>query len=169
MRVEQSKDGAGAVQEVRANEDANQGAPNTAKSDRILGAIGGAMIVLALILFVNALIRPSVTDGPPRLELLEPTSGDIVSQPLTIRFSSTAPLTVQPGGWGVPSFHIHVEVAGVELMPNPNDLRPAAVGEYLWELPTLESGPTTMQLFWADAAHRAVADGSSRTIEIEVR
>lgn len=143
--------------------------PGTEKSDRIFGIVAGVMIALAFYLLINALVRPSVTDGPPRLELVEPAAGDTVTLPVTVRLRSSAPLTVQPGGWGVPNFHLHVEVAGVELMPGANDMRPASVGEYLWELPTVPSGPTSMRLFWADAAHRAVADGASGSIDIVVR
>ena len=144
-------------------------APGSEKSDRILGIIAGVMIVLAIGLLINALVRPAITDGPPRLELLAPADGDTLTLPVTVRLSSAAPLTIQPGGWGVPGYHVHVEVAGEELMPGPNDMRPAAVGEYLWDLPTVAPGPTSMRLFWADVAHREVADGAGSAIDVVVR
>lgn len=138
--------------------------------DRMFGVLAGVMIALALYLLVNSLVQPdTVADAPPRVDLVTPSDGDTVAVPLTIRLRSEAPLSIQPGGWGVNGYHLHVKIADLELMAGPTDVRPFSSGEYLWEVPAVPSGPTTVRLFWADSAHRPVAAGASEVVSVVVR
>lgn len=139
--------------------------------DRMLGALGAGMILLAL--FV--LIRGGMADGeqpltgPPLLALLEPTPGSEVDGPLALVFDVQAELEPQPSGWGVGGFHLHLQLDGLELMPGPADMTPVRSGGYRWLVGELEPGVHRLQLFWSDAQHRAVEGGESDVIEVEVQ
>lgn len=140
-------------------------------SDRVLGALGAGMVLLALIV----LIRGGMADGtqpltsPPLLVLLEPTAGGEVDGPLALVFDVQAQLERQPAGWGVGGYHLHLQLDGLELMPGPADVTPVRSGGYRWVVGELEPGTHRLQLFWSDAQHRRVEGGESEVIEVQTK
>lgn len=150
---------------------ANERARGTVQ-DRVLGAVGGAMIVAAvgLLLFGgSAEDGASGSEPPPRLELVEPMAGDTISAPLRLRFTSEQPIGTQPGGWGVDGYHVHAAIDGREAMPGGADIRRESDGSYVWSIGSVPAGALSLRLFWSDAAHAPVAESGTEPVTVHVR
>ncbi|MEX2571460.1 MAG: hypothetical protein WD737_09135 [Gemmatimonadota bacterium] len=140
--------------------------------DRLLGAIGGGMMLIAvlLLIFGGAGDTEQAVEGtPPQMRLLSPADGDTVPSPVQLHFESDAPLSVQPGGWGAAGFHIHAEVDGREAMPGPADIRRAADGSYVWSLAAVPAGERALRLLWSDGQHAPVGSGSDAPISVVIQ
>ena len=140
--------------------------------DRVLGALGVGMMILALVVAVAG----GAEDGggrplaaPPAVRLLEPAPGAVLEGPLAVVFAVEEALVPQPSGWGVGGFHLHLRLDGLELMPGAADVDALPSGEYRWTVGPLQSGPHRLQLYWSDASHVAVQGGESAVVEVEAR
>jgi len=140
--------------------------------DRALAFVGGAMVIVALLLLLfggerdtgEALVAP-----PPAIDIGGPSPGDLIESPLEIRFRTGAPIGALRGGWGVGEFHLHAELGGMEIMPGPSDLRRLPDGSYLWTIGRLAAGEHTFRLFWSDAAHRPLDASATPAVTVRVR
>lgn len=138
--------------------------------DRVLGAIGGVMVLLAIYVAFAGGPRDgaSALVNAPMLAIVQPADGTILEGPLVLAFDVQAEMQPQAGGWGVGGYHIHLHLDGLELMPGPTDVRPASSG-YQWVVGPLEPGTHTLQLYWSDENHRRVESGASEVVVIESR
>lgn len=138
--------------------------------DGLLGAVGAAMILLAVgvFLFGGPADGGVPTAPPPLLQLAAPAAGDTVPSTLQIHFTSTAPVTPMPGGWGAEGYHLHARLDQRELMPGPDDVRREGEG-YVWTIPGVPPGERELSISWSDAAHRPLAETSTPSIVIVVR
>lgn len=145
-------------------------APRTVP-DRVLGWSGGALIVAAIYVLVASATGGggSAAAEIPALELISPGDNEEVSLPMEIRFRTENSLSVQPGGWGSGGYHLHAELSGREVMPGPEDIRRRPDGSYAWTLAGVQRGAISLRLFWSDAMHRPVLEGSSRAARITIR
>lgn len=147
--------------------------PNrTTLADRVLGAVGGAMIVFAVVLlFVGG---PSDGDlgaasDAPGLEMLQPAhSATIRTERLVVVFGVEGDFGPIPGGWGTEVLHLHLALNGIELMPGPQDIERVSPGVYRWTLPRPDPGLHTLRLVWAGPDHRAIEGAGSRTVQVRV-
>lgn len=140
--------------------------------DRVLGALGAGMMVLALVVLIaggeeDGVGRPLA--APPAVTWLAPTSGSALSGPLVIEFDAAEELAPQPSGWGAGGFHLHLRLDALELMPGPGDVVALPSGGYRWTVGQLEPGPHSLRIFWSDAQHQEVEGGASEVVEVEAR
>lgn len=141
--------------------------------DRVLGAVGGIMILLAIFLLVAGGERDTgrapAARSAPELEILEPLHGEEVSGPLRIVFRLPATLRRSTAGWSAGDLHLHLEIDGREYMPGARDISLLPGGGYAWTLPGLPPGPRTLRLFWAGPDHRPMEAGASRRVQVRAR
>ena len=112
--------------------------------------------------------RRNVSTSPPALTIMAPTGGASVDSPLVVHFNSAEPLLLHPTGWGARDLHLHARINGIELMPSAADIEQRDTG-YLWTMPAVGPGPTTLRLGWADAQHRELRTGASDTVSFIIR
>lgn len=146
--------------------------PVRAVPDRLLGLLGAAMLVLALVV----LIRGGAEDDggrplapPPAVRLLEPAAGATLDAPLAVVFEVDREMERMSSGWGVEGYHIHLQLDGLELMPASADIEPRGDRTYRWSVGPLEPGEHRLRLFWSDANHAPVEGGESEAIGIRAR
>jgi hypothetical protein len=141
-------------------------------ADRVLGAVGGAMILAAVILlFVGGESdgAAGVAADAPALELVQPKHGSAVrTERLFVVFRSEDELRPRPGGWGTDSLHLHLSLNGTELMPAQGDIERLPDGLFRWTLPRPEPGVHTLRLFWSGPDHRPIGGTGSRAVQVEV-
>lgn len=140
--------------------------------DIIFGVLGSGMILFAVFLLIFGGPGDSggkIPDTIPTLGMIAPVQGATVSGPLVVDFSSTRELEQGPGGWGVETLHIHLDINGQSFMPAPQDVVRSPNGLYRWTLPALSAGEHSLRLYWAGPDHREVADGSTEAIQVRVR
>jgi hypothetical protein len=156
-----------------SNEDleGGTGTPDSRFRDRLLGILGGAMVLGALILLLLGGERDTGarTFATPPITMVQPTSGALVTGPVHFVFDVPVEIGQHPGGWGTGDLHIHLEVNGREFMPSPRDIVRLPSGMYRWTLPGLPPGDHEVRLFWAGPDHRALAEGATSTISIRSR
>jgi len=146
----------------------NEVAGRLSTADRVYGTIGAAAVLLALFF----LVRGGARDGDgaaaaPTLAILAPATGTEHPQPLAVRFDAGTEVT----GSGLDPAagrHVHARVDASELMPGPADVQPLGGTRYRWTLPRLPAGTHTVTLYWADAAHRPLAEGASAPVVVRV-
>ncbi|HYW05751.1 MAG TPA: hypothetical protein VE913_02280 [Longimicrobium sp.] len=149
------------------------GSDGTRAWDRVYGGVAAAMVALALFF----LIRGGPADSgaaatpapPPALTLVEPRDGAEVSGPLAVVFDAGVALEAGPMGPHSDGRHVHLRVAGTELMAGTADVKPAGGTRYRWTVPTLPAGEHTLQLLWSDAAHKPLRAGASARVAVRVR
>jgi hypothetical protein len=140
--------------------------------DIVLGVIGAAMVLMAVVLLVmggesdSGLPRSA---APPALTVAAPVPGATVEGPVEVVFRSAAELGPKPMGWGTEQLHLHLQVDGQQFMPAAGDIRRLPDGSYLWRFGALEPGPHTLRLFWSDTAHRPLAEGASEPLRVQAR
>lgn len=146
-------------------------APRTL-SDRLLGILGGAFVLLALVV----LIRGGEEDTsrraavpPPRIDVISPEGGARVTGPLEIVFRVDADLRHAPSGWGTGDLHLHLLIDGREFMPAASDIERLPSGAYRWSLRALEPGTRELRLSWSDQSHQALAGGGSPAFVVYAR
>lgn len=134
-------------------------------------AIGIALTAIMLMFLAYAASkRRAEIDAVPRLTVLSPTDGEAVTLPLIVRFTTTAPLELQPMGWTAASYHLHAWLGNTQLMPDANDIREIAHYTYEWRLDHAPPGEhQQFHLSWADMMHNPIPEGASRQITLSVR
>lgn len=140
--------------------------------DRLLGMLGGAFVLLALVV----LVRGGEEDGAPRasveaprIVVADPTGGEVIHGPLQLVFRSETELRVQPSGWGTGDLHLHLQVDDRQYMPATTDIERLPNGAYRWSFRRLEPGPHVLRLFWSDAAHVPVPGGGSPELRVHAK
>jgi len=155
----------------RPPEAALAAAADTRLSDRVLGVLGGAMVLMAVVLFFVGGPEDGVAlqVDAPVLELVQPKHGITVqTENLPVVFRVEGELRQSAGGWGLDSLHLHLSFDGVELMPAPADIEPLPGGLYRWTLAKPEPGLHTLRLLWSGPDHRAIRGAESRTVQVRV-
>ena len=112
--------------------------------------------------------RKAEANTAPQVIMLSPAAGDVVSSPITLRFTSSRPLTPAIGGWGDGRYHIHALIAGREYMPAAADIEAGPDGTYTWRISADVKGAASLSLVWADRSHRRLPE-STTPISVEVR
>ena len=157
------------MQALRKQPDAE---PARGFSDRLLGFIGGGLLLLALIVAITSLIRGSSSEAqavPAQpLVLAEPRSGASVQNPVELIFTTPVPLTQTPMGWGAESLHLHAAVNGQDVMPGGPEITSLGGERYRWMLRVPGLGDYTLQLFWSGPDHAPLAEGASDVIRVRV-
>lgn len=140
-------------------------------ADRILGLLGGGMVLAAVVLLlVGGEPDTGATSvlAAPAIELIQPRDGAAVSGRPNLVFSVPQDLQRKPGGWGLDSVHLHLELDGREFMPGPSDIERLPTGHYRWTLPPLDPGAHALRLYWSGPDHRPLARGGSSTVRVTV-
>lgn len=159
---------AGAQTETRRPEKV---APRTL-SDRVLAVLGGAFVLLALVVLVRGgeedTSRRSAVQ-PPRIRMISPQGGARVTGPVDLVFEVDADLRPQPSGWGSGDLHIHLRLDGREFMPSPTDIQRLPSGAYRWSIRGLDPGTHELRLSWSDGTHQPLAGGGSPAFQLHAR
>jgi len=107
-------------------------------------------------------MMPNASEAPvqlPPLKILMPENGAVVDAHLAVVFQTSADLSKMTMGASVPGAHLHIEAQDVSMMPSREQL--VRLGEdrylFLFDLPA-KPGKNTLQIYWADAQHRMMAD-----------
>lgn len=132
-------------------------------------AIAGFLAAGAAVLLIGFLVGDRATTsrtGVPPLRILAPAAGDVVRNPVTLRFSTPAELRLSPAGWNAGDLHLHLMIDGRELMPAASDITPADTG-FAWRLPPLPPGSHRLYLSWA-GRHHGNLGGNTDTIDVRV-
>lgn len=133
-------------------------------------AIIGFLVAGALILavgFVAGMRDGSSDGGVPALTVLGPADGDTVTNPVTLEFTTPAPLRLGTAGWTAGDMHLHLMVGDVEHMPAAADIT-AGDTSFAWRLPSLPAGTHRVYLTWA-GRHHGNLQGTTDTLHLHVR
>lgn len=142
-------------------------------TDRLLGIVGGAMVVGAVLLLLLGGERdtgaaPDIATAPA-LEMVSPSQGDSVRGPLLVVFRVPGEMEMRPGGWGVGDYHVHLALDGVELMPAAADIERLGEWEYRWTVGMPAPGSHTLRLLWSGLDHRPIEETATPPVRVEVR
>lgn len=141
--------------------------------DRVYGGVAAAMVALALFFLIRGgpadTGAPAAPAPPPALTLLEPRDGAEVSGPLSVVFDAGVALEAGPMGPHSGGRHVHLRVAGTELMAGTADVKPVGGTRYRWTISALPAGEHSLQLLWSDAAHQPLREGASARVGVRVR
>jgi hypothetical protein len=129
----------------------------------IIGFALAGFFILALGFWVA--FRPKPEDSVPVVTLIEPANDTVIAGMLTLQFSTTADLRLQPTGWGAGRYHLHAMVGNRELMPAAADIRDLGNNTFTWTLPALLD-TATVQLVWSLPNHRRLTDGATNPVHI---
>jgi hypothetical protein len=143
--------------------------PEARRADRLYGAVAGVMILLALVFLLRGGPEDGAAPAVPTLRILEPSPRRLIAQPITLVFDAGVALRPSSAGWTADGRHVHVRVAGTELMAGVAQIQPAGGTRYRWVLPALPAGEQTLQLFWSDEAHRPIRAGASSPVRVYLR
>ena len=144
-------------------------------ADRVFGIVGGVLVLLALGFGIRSCGEGGSDTGTrpaapvPTLAIVAPAPGAELDQPVVVELDAGAALTLGPTGWTAEGRHLHLFAGGTELMAAAAELRHAGSTRYLWTLPRLPAGETTLRLAWSDERHRTIPQGASDTVAIRVR
>jgi hypothetical protein len=139
------------------------------RSDRFYGAVALVLVLVAAFFAIRGGESDGAVPGVPRLSISEPVDGAQPPQPVSVVFESSSPLRPGPSGWSADGRHVHLRVAGSELMASGGEVQPLGGNRYRWLLPRLPEGSHTVQLFWSDSAHQALRAGASPPVRIQLR
>lgn len=140
-------------------------------SDRLLGAIGGAMFLLAIVAGMASLLGGEPETLAPAtfpLVLVSPQNEASADNPVELVFTTPAPLTQTPMGWGTESLHLHAAVNGQDVMPGGSDVTSLGGNRYRWKLRVPGPGAYTLRLFWSGPDHAPIAEGASAPAAVRV-
>jgi hypothetical protein len=126
--------------------------------------LAGAAVLL--IGFLAGQRDSSDTARLPPLHILAPASGDVVTNPVTVRFATPADLRLVSSGWTAGDLHLHLMLDDRELMPAAADIV-AADTAFSWRLPPVPPGAHRLYLTWAGRHHGNLM-GQSDTITLHV-
>lgn len=104
----------------------------------------------------------------PSLEFVLPQTGATVGTQLAVVFKTDAVIENVTMGAAQPGVHLHIDTAGVSVMPAAGQVIRLGGGHYLFvfEVP-LTPGDRTLRLSWADAQHRTMA-ATVREVKVRV-
>ncbi|MGQ0814166.1 MAG: hypothetical protein ACT4O1_06835 [Gemmatimonadota bacterium] len=125
-------------------------------------------LVLAGLGIISNMRRNAEVDVAPQLSILSPAPGATLDSPLVVRFTSTKRLALKPSGWGHGRLHLHATVNGIQYMPAAAELS-ARDTIYEWTIRTAPAGSFSLQLAWADMAHRPLQAGTSGIVKARLR
>lgn len=127
-------------------------------SDRLLGLLGGVLVLGAIfLLVVGGEDDTGVAATPaPEISVVSPLDGAAIAGPLDVVFRVPEDMTLQEGGWGIRSHHLHLSLDGVELMPAERDLERLGPGEYRWRVGSVDPGGHALQMLWSGTDHRPI-------------
>lgn len=132
------------------------------RTPAIIGFLAVGAVILGVSFFVSRREAGSdAYDDVPPLSIIAPSSGDTVTNPLTIVFRTPGDLAFDAGmGWMAGDLHLHALVGAQEIMPAASDI---AVHDsvFTWRLPALGRGTHRLHLTWAGRHHgnlRGVTD-----------
>ena len=140
-------------------------------SDRLLGSIAAAMLLLAVVAGIGSLIGGEPEAQVPvsfPLKLESPANGAAVGNPVEMVFATEAPLTQTPMGWGTGEMHLHAAVNGQDVMPAGPEITQTGSGRYRWRLRLSDPGEYTLRLFWSGPDHAPIAEGASAPVSVRV-
>ena len=140
-------------------------------SDRLLGAIAAAMLLLAVVAGIGSLVGGEPEAQTPAsfpLELQSPANGASVGNPVELVFTTAAPLTQTRMGWGTQGLHLHAAVNGQDVMPAGPEITQIGSGRYRWRLRLSGAGEYTLRLFWSGPDHAPIAEGASAPVAVRV-
>lgn len=106
-----------------------------------------------------ATMAPAESTAPvPPLSILLPQNGAVVSPQLAVIFKTPGRMADLTMGAAQMGTHLHIESAGVSLMPMVKQLIRLGPDTYLF-LFDLEAKPgaQTIRVYWSDAMHRTIA------------
>jgi len=139
-------------------------APN--RTPAIIGFLVAGAVILAASFFVSTLDGESY-DAVPPISIAAPSSGDTVTNPVTLVFRTPGELAFDPAmGWMAKDLHLHTMVGSLELMPAGADIVPTDAA-YTWHLPTLDAGTHRIYLTWAGRNHGNLR-GETDTITVHI-
>ncbi len=107
--------------------------------------------------------------APAQITIVDPTDSAQVSAPLEITFTTTAPLRLTPMGWQAGQLHLHAVIDGAEIMPGALDIRALGDARFRWRLKDVAAGTHDVRLVWARPDHRAIPEGASGDVTVEVK
>jgi hypothetical protein len=142
--------------------------PAAKKIVPVLIGIALTIILLIFLAYISSQRRQHVVLAVPDLQIVSPLSSAAIDSPLTMRFRSTEPLELRDDGWGVRNLHLHARINDVEHMPAAADIQ-SEDSLYVWILPAVRAGRVTIQLGWADQAHRELSRGASAVAHVTIR
>lgn len=129
-------------------------------------AVIGFLVAGAALLGVSFLasLRNSTGDDVPALEILAPTSGDTVENPVVLEFRTAVAFGHDPAlGWSAGELHLHALIGDREIMPAAADITPGDA-TFAWRLPPLPPGTHHIRLTWAGRQHGNLSRGSDTTV-----
>jgi hypothetical protein len=138
-------------------------------NDRVFGAIGATMLLLAAVFLVRSLLPGGTDEGPtrvPSLTILAPAPGAVLDHPAELLFDAGAPLRPGATGWSTGALHVHLLIGTTEVMPAAGDLTHLGGTRYRWRLPRVGAGESTLRLTWSDASHRGIEAGASVPVPV---
>lgn len=142
-------------------------------ADRILGLLGGAMVLLALVLLVRQCVAPGPEDGAPIVPTIRLVEAPAVApgSGVVVTFSTDAPLEQGLAGWGADTLHLHADLDGRMVMSDAGRVEPLGEGRFRWTLPAaaLPPGRPPLVLYWAGPSHRRVAGGATAPVLLPAR
>lgn len=146
----------------------------TAESERrnlmpIVIGIAFTCVFLVLLAYL-AQRRKSAGQDVPQLLVTNPLANAVVDSPLVVRFTSSAPIELQPTGWGYQHMHLHAALDNEQYMPAAADITQVDSVTYDWLIAAPRSPrPRHLHLGWADMAHRPLPYGGSTPVEVTIR
>jgi hypothetical protein len=130
-------------------------------------AIAGFLLAGAAILVIGFFLDNRAGTGAlPPLRILEPATGAVLANPITVRFATPAELRLTSAGWAAGPLHLHLMLDGREVMPAASDIAASDSG-FAWRLPPLPPGDHDLYLAWA-ARHHGNLPGTTDTVAIRV-
>ncbi len=135
----------------------------------LLLVVGGLLLAVGLWTGGHDQGNAPAPAQPAALTIVEPADSAQVTAPLEITFATTAPLRLTPMGWQAGQLHLHAVIDGAEVMPGALDIRALGEGRFRWRLKSVAAGSHDIRLVWARADHRAIPEGASQDVAVEVR
>ncbi len=135
----------------------------------LLLVVGGLLLAIGLWTGGHEKATPAPAAAPAQLTIVEPADSAQVAAPLEITFTTSAPLRLTPMGWQAGQLHLHAVIDGAEVMPGALDMRALGEGRFRWRLKDVAAGSHDIRLVWARADHRAIPEGASGDVTVEVK
>ena len=142
-------------------------------ADRVLGFVGGGMVLLAVILLIRGCVAPDpeVDSTPvPAIRLVQAVQR-ASGEDLVVDFRTDAQLRQGPTGWEADSLHLHADVGGRMVMSDMGRVELLEKGSYRWLIPpaALPPGEQPLVLYWAGPSHRRIATGATPPVTIRAQ
>ncbi len=124
--------------------------------------LGGFLLVLV------SMLAQKLQNAPPRTIPAFQFASDNppVTNPITVRFVTSASLTLSDQGWTAGDLHPHVLVDANMVMPVGSDIAPISRDTFSLRLPHLTPGTHAVRIFWADGSHRPLGDTAATFLTV---